>query len=383
MCAEMMIIPRKAFDNAEGEDFNQHEMGRGCVGTGPYKIVKWETGKRMVLKRNDNHWKRTKPFFKEVHFIMVSEPSAALEMFKKGEIDVCGVSDMAWTKLTNSKSFKKRFIKYSYPTFAYSYITWNNKRVFFKDKRVRRAMTHLVDRKKFIETIMFGMAEVVTGPFYPTSQAYNHDVGPLEYDPERAKKLLDEAGWIDRDGDGIRENEDGVKFEFEFLVRNSPTSQKIATILQEELRKVGIIMKQRSLEWAIFLKYLYERNFDATTLGEKMGVDVGLHGMWHSSGAEYDVSANFANYVNKEVDKLIDESRAEFDEQKRYAILREAHRIIHEEQPFTFLMSGKNKVLINKRLTNVRYSAEGTLVEQWRAVPWDQIDYSQPWLREE
>ncbi len=382
-CGEMGIVPRKAFENATGEEFNQHEMGRGCVGTGPYKVVKWDTGKNIILERNEDYWGE-KPFFKRVQFVIVSEPFAALELFKKGVIDVCGPSDVAWAKLTGSESFKKRFIKYSYPSFTYSYVVWNAEKIWFKDKRVRRAMTHLIDRRKFIEKIRFGLGNIITGPCYPASPAYNRDVVPYEYDPEMAKKLLDEAGWIDRDGDGVRENEDGIKFDFEFLVISiSPTSQKRATLLQEECRKVGIVMRQRTLEWSIFLKYLHEHNFDATSLAWILGIDIDHYQLWHSSGAGVQNTSNYAAFRNEEADKIIEATREEFDDQKRHAMLREFHRIIHEEQPYTFVMIRQNKVLINKRLVNVNYSPAGTRIYEWSAVPWDKIDYSQPSFRKE
>jgi peptide/nickel transport system substrate-binding protein len=105
--------------------------------------------------------------------------------------------------------------------------------------------------------------------------------------------------------------------------------------------------------------------------------------MWYSAGADREISSNFSNFKNPEVDRLILAARAEFDPDKRHALLRQVHRILHEEQPYTFIMESRNKVLVNKRLVNVNFSAEGFAVEKWRAVPWDSIDYSQPWKRDE
>jgi len=382
-CGGMRIIPRKAFGNARGLEFNEHPLGRGCVGTGPYKVREWDTAKKIVLERFDDYWGE-RPFFERIVFLIVIEPGASLELFKKGIVDLCGASNVAWTKLTNSASFRKKFVKYTYPSFAYSYIAWNNDRVYFKDRRVRRAMTHLIDREKYIKNLNYGFGEIITGPLYPKSKSYNHDIEPYKYDPEMARKLLDEAGWIDRDGDGIRENEDGVKFEFEYLViSGSSGSARTATLVQQELRKLGIIMNQRSLEWSIFLKHLTERNFDATSLGEVLGVEIDHYDMWHSSQADKNVSVNMANFRNKEADKFIEAAREEFDDEKRAALNREFHRIFHEEQPFTVLWVDREKVLLNKRLEDVRFSPQFHYKEKWRAVPWDEIDFSKPSRRDE
>ncbi|NIP29214.1 MAG: peptide-binding protein, partial [Candidatus Dadabacteria bacterium] len=145
---------------------------------------------------------------------------------------------------------------------------------------------------------------------------------------------LAEAGWVDSDSDGIRDK-NGVKFEFEFLIPSaSDTSEKISTILKEEMDKVGIVMNIRKIEWAVFVQRLNERKFDAVTLAWSMGVETDPYQVWHSSQKEGGGS-NFIGFENRQADKLIEEARTEFDRNKRTELYRKFISIIHDEQPYT------------------------------------------------
>jgi len=115
-------------------------------------------------------------------------------VLKREEIDFAGLTAIQWSRQTSSQRFLKNFDKLSYVTPNYNYIGWNMKRPFFSDKRVRTAMTYLVNRKLILEKILYNLGEVVTSPFYMNSQEYDHSIEPYPYDPEKAKQLLDESG---------------------------------------------------------------------------------------------------------------------------------------------------------------------------------------------
>jgi peptide/nickel transport system substrate-binding protein len=381
LCAGLKPVSRRAFGGATGKAFNDHPVqDRTPTGTGPYRVERWETARRIVLVRNEDYW-GPKPFFRRIVMQFVSEDQAVFQLFKKGEIDVVGLSPLRWAKQTDSENFKRRFIKVRYPSCGYNFIVWNNDRVWFRDKRVRRAMTQLVDRQKILDTLEFGHGYIVTGPVYPWSPAYDRTIKPWPYDPEEAKRLLDESGWSDHDGDGIRDKMiDGKRVPFDFEFKVSGTESTRATILQEEFRKAGIRMRVRHLEWAVYLKHLFERNFDATTVGEVMGLEVDHYLMWHSSMADAESSANYSNFRNAEADALIEKIRVTLDAAERIPLYHRFHAIMHEEQPFTFLFSWENMQAYNRRLVNVRFAPAypGRDVTQWRTVPADRIDHSLP-----
>ncbi|MBN1918902.1 MAG: hypothetical protein JW889_13430 [Verrucomicrobia bacterium] len=381
LCARFVPVSRHAFGNATGKAFNDHHtQNRTPTGTGPYRVAAWETARRIVLERGETYWGE-QPFFERIISVFVSEDQAVYQIFKKGDTDVVTLGTLRWTKLSDSESFKRRFIKTRCPSRWYSFIAWNNDRVWFRDQRVRRAMAYLVDRQTILDTIEFGLGQVVSGPLCPWSPAYDKTIEPLPYDPEAAKRLLDDAGWIDHDGDGIRDKViDGERVKFDFELKVSGTESEIGVILKEELRKAGIAMRMRHLEWSVYSVDVRERNYDATLTGEGMDLDLDLYPMWHSSEADAKESANYANFRNGEVDALVEKIRVTLDEAERIPLYHRFHAIMHEEQPYTFLLASDDMRAYNRRLVNVRFLPfdPPSDVTQWRAVPRDQIDHSIP-----
>lgn len=364
-CGTLPLIPKHLFDN--GHDFNSHEQNRMPVGLGPYKLVSWETGKQIVLERNEDYWaKGTEKFpdIKKIRFQIVAEDTVALQLLKKGELDFAGLRPIQWVRQTDTEKFKKQFERYQFYSPGYTFIGWNMKRDFFKDARVRRAMTLLVNREAILQKLNFGLGKIVTGPFYDQAPAYNKDVVPLPYDPEHAKALLKEAGWEDHDGDGILDK-DGKAFRFEFLIPSGRKfAERLGTILKEDLRKMGIEMEIVQIEWALFIKNLDDRKFDAVTLGWVFGVEQDPYQVWHSSQATQ--GSNFVGFENKEADRLIEEGRQEFDPQKRAALYRELHRIIDDVQPYTFLYTSPNLIALDRRFTNIKIHPSGMDVLEWK-----------------
>lgn len=358
-CGGMPIVPKHIFE--EG-DFNTNPAGRKPVGTGPFEFVKWTTGREVVLEKNPDYWGE-KPHLNRIVFRIITDSSVALQVLKRQELDVASLTPIQWEKQTNSPDFEKHFDKFSYFTPNYSYIGWNSKRPFFADKRVRTALTHLVNRDLILDKVMYGLGAIVTNPFYINSPEYDKSIEPIPYDPAAARKLFEEAGWVDHDGDGIRDK-DGVKFSFEFLIPGgSETGEKIATILKEELDGIGINMTIRKTEWAVFTTRLNERNFDAVTLAWSMGIESDPYQIWSSTQAE--AGSNFIGFKNAEVDRLIETARKEFDRDKRIELYRQFSEIIHEEQPYTFLFCRKATVAVNKRFENVTVYPLGIEPTEW------------------
>ncbi|MCA9809559.1 MAG: peptide-binding protein, partial [Candidatus Dadabacteria bacterium] len=318
--------------------------------------------REVVLEKNPDYWGE-KPHLNRIVFRIITDSSVALQVLKRQELDVASLTPIQWEKQTNSPDFKKHFDKFSYFTPNYSYIGWNSKRPFFADKRVRTALTHLVNRELILDKVMYGLGAIVTNPFYINSPEYDKSIEPIPYDPAAARKLLEEAGWVDHDNDGIRDK-DGVKFSFEFLIPGgSETGEKIATILKEELDGIGIDMTIRKTEWAVFTTRLNERNFDAVTLAWSMGIESDPYQIWSSTQAE--AGSNFIGFKNAETDKLIEEARKEFDRDKRIELYRQFSEIIHEEQPYTFLFCRKATVAVNKRFENVTVYPLGIEPTEW------------------
>jgi peptide/nickel transport system substrate-binding protein len=370
-CGGLPIVPEHLFD--EGENFNTHPIGRNPMGTGPYKMLRWDTGKEIVLVRDKDYW-GGKPHLDRIVFRIITDNTVALQVLKQGQLDVMGLQPIQWIKQTRGRRFERDFEKHSYYLPRYSYIGWNLRKPYFSDSRVRRAMTMLVDRRGFLEKILYGLGTVVTGNFYVNGPDYNHEIEPWPYDPERATELLEEAGWTDSDGDGIRDK-DGVPFEFEFMITSgSRIGEQIATLLQENLKKVGIAMTIRQLEWAVFIQNIDNRNFDAATLGWSLSWESDPYQVWHSSQAES--GSNYVGFKNEEADRIIEKGRRTFDDAKRHKMYHRFHEIVHEQQPYTFLFTTEALVAVQRRFENVEVYPLGLEPERWW-VPLDKQRYGE------
>lgn len=368
ICGAMKILPKHLFD--DGQDFNKHPMNRTPVGTGPYKFKEWITGSRIILEKNDEYWGE-EPKITGIVYKIIPDSTVAFQLLKKGALDLATIRAIQWERQTGGKEFNEMFAKYRYFLPNTSFIGWNMRRPFFKDRRVRLAMTMLVNRKEILEKLLFGQGEIVTSAIYKFGPNYDKSIEPWSFDPKRAAQLLDEAGWKDHDGDGIRDK-DGVKFEFGFLVPAAARlSQSIGLMLREELEKVGIKMEIRQLEWATMLKLLNERDFDATSLGWSSPLEDDPYQVWHSTQAPK--GSNFVGFMDERADKIFEDVRAEFDPKRRAILLGEFQKIVHYEQPYTFLFTSPSLVVVSRRFTNVKEYRIGIDPMEWGIGPWHKI----------
>jgi len=372
VCGSIDIVPAHLF--REGEDFNQHPIGRNPIGTGPYRFLRWDTGKEIVLVRNEEYW-GTKPHLKQLVYKIITDRTVALQVLKQKGLDYLGLLPIQWMKQTQGRRFEESFVKLKYYQPSYSYIGWNNRRPLFADRRVRQAMTMLLDRELFVKKVLFGLGTVVSGTFYINSPEYNRAVVPYPYDPAAALELLKSAGWEDHDGDGILDR-DGRPFAFEFIISSgSKIGEQLATIMQENLKQAGICMQIHKLEWAVFLQRIDARNFDACTMGWSLGWESDPYQLWHSSMAEK--GSNFVGFQNDEADRIMEAARKEFNPETRRGLYHRFHEILHEEQPYTFLFTTEALQAVSRRFQNVNVYPMGLYPREWW-VPAAQQRYRDP-----
>jgi peptide/nickel transport system substrate-binding protein len=351
------MIGARARNDAKAKQFAsafvKHPANRAPVGTGPYKFEQWETGKEVVVVRNENYWAQ-KPYLDKLVYRIIQDRTASLTALKAGDVDVIPrLLPIQYAQQTSGAQFEAQFTKTIYPTTQYSFIVWNSERPFFKDKRVRQALTMLIDRKLIIETLRFGLGQLTESHFNPSSSVYNTALKPYPFDPVRAAQLLDEAGWKDTNGDGVRDK-DGVAFRFEFLgSANSVFTDQLLPVLKEEFRKVGIDMRERRLEFTVMVENLRDHQFDASSLIWVSPLIGDPYQVWHSNSIP-NRGSNYASFSNTEADRLIEQARTEFDEEKRKQMYWRWQEIIHDEQPYTFLFVPQDPLAYSKRFQNVK-----------------------------
>jgi len=346
----MSIIPKHLLSD---EDLNSTDLGRNPVGTGPYKFKRWLTGERIDLVSNHDYFEG-RPFIdKYIYRIIPDQDTMFLELQARG-LDYTGLTPLQYSRQTDTPWFEKHFAKYKYPSFGYTYMGYNLKDPKFSDKRVRQAINHAIDKDEVIEGVLYGLGRVCTGPYPPESWAYNKNVLPAGYNPNKAKQLLAEAGWFDTDGDGWLDK-DRQPFEFTIITNQGNNQRKLtAEIIQRRLAKVGIRVKIKIVEWAAFLaEFIDKRKFEAIILGWGLGRDPDGYDLWHSSKTK-EREFNFVSYANDEVDQLLIEGRREFDQEKRKVIYNRIHEILYDEQPYCFLYVPDSLPVVHARFKGIK-----------------------------
>lgn len=350
----MGIIPRHIL---EGKDITDERFSRNPVGTGPYKLKEWVTGQKIVLEAFDGYFEGRPRINKYLARVIPDTATMFLEL-KFGGIDFMGLTPPQYKLQSNSKLFNKYFQRFRYPAFGYTYIGYNLLDPRFADKRVRRALTHAINKKDIIDGVLLGYGTPCTGPFPPESWAYNPDVRDIEYDPEKAKMLLQEAGWLMKE-DGIL-YKDNKPFRFTILINQANDVRiKTAQIIKENLKKVGIDMDIKVLEWQAMLhEFIDKKRFEAIIMGWALSRDPDIYDIWHSSKTK-EGEFNFISFSNEEVDGLLLEGRRTFDIKKRKQIYNRIHSILSEEQPVTFLFVPDALPVLHKRFKGVEKAPLG------------------------
>ncbi|OGT19171.1 MAG: ABC transporter substrate-binding protein [Gammaproteobacteria bacterium RBG_16_57_12] len=365
----MKIMPRHFYEPylKQPETFNQ---SKGLLmGSGPYRLLDpkgWTPDKGMVeLERNPRYWGPVQPSFHRLIWKVIENDSARLTTYRNGEIDVYSARPREYQSLQDDKELMSRSQRFEYmsPMAGYSYIAWNQLRngqaTRFADARVRQAMTYLTDRSRLISEVMLGYAEPAISPFNPRSPQHDSKLLPHPFDLARAKQLLKEAGYEDRDKDGILEDAAGKRFEFELTYfQGNEDTQRIVLFIKDLYARAGILLKPKPSEWSVMIDMLDKKDFDAITLGWSSGVETDIYQMFHSSqmltGGD-----NFISYKNEHLDRLIDQARSAVDEARRMALWQECERIMHEDQPYTFLMRNKSLVFVDQRIRNLQQTRLG------------------------
>jgi peptide/nickel transport system substrate-binding protein len=349
------------------ETFNQ---SRGILlGSGPYRLANpltWtpDSG-RVELERNPRYWGPVDPTFERLVWRVIQNDSARLTTFRNGEIDVYGARPREYANLRDDPALRERAEAHEYmsPTAGYAYVAWNQERdgkpTRFADRRVRLAMSYLTDVQRVIDEVMLGYAEPAVSPFSPRSQQHDPEHAPIPYDVERAQALLAEAGYRERNRDGILVNEAGEPFSFDLVFfQDNEDTRRMVLFLRDIYARAGIQLRPRPTEWSVMLDLLNRKDFDAITLAWTSGVETDIFQMFHSTQTVAG-GDNFINYRNPELDRAIEAARSEVDEEARMALWREAERILYEDQPYTFLMRRQTLAFIDRRIRNLQQTQLG------------------------
>lgn len=358
----------------EGKDISLEEPNRKPLGLGPYKLKEWVTGQKIVLEANPDYFEGKPTIDTYVSRVIPDDATMFLEL-KQGGVDYMNLTPVQFKMQTDTEDFKRYFQKFQYPAFVYTYMGYNHLDLRFADKRVRRALTHAINKQDIIEGVLMGYGTACTGPFPPESWAYNPNAKDPEYSPEKAKALLKEAGWTPGP-DGIM-TKDGKPFAFTVITnQGNDVRMKAAQIIKEHLKAVGVRMDIKVLEWQAMLHdFVDKKQFEAVLMGWSLSRDPDAYDIWHSSKTK-ETEFNFISYKNEELDKLLIEGRRTFDMEKRRQIYHRIHEIMADEQPYTFLFVPDSLPILHKRFKGVKKAPIGIFYDfyYWQ-VPKDRAQW--------
>lgn len=336
------ILPRHAYGQGE---LTAAPANQEPVGTGPYKLRRWELGKRLLLEANHSWW-YGRPYIDTIELVVMDAPES-LDALATGTIDFADIENIEdWLGRAQMSDFRESFEVSDVIESSIQLIAWNLQKSPLEDVRVRQALTMALDRSRAIEDVLLGQARPLSAPFFPTMFGADPAVAPHSFDLERAAKLLDEAGFPVK---GLK------RFRIDMIALESqrgPVSDGIMAIFRSDLDRLGIELDLELVSSRDFFQRIADRKFDAVYFTWLPDIpDPDPYSLLHSS--MIGIGANFPAYANAEVDQLLDQARATADRNERRTLYHKVHRIVHEDLPYTPLFAPYGHYAWNRRVRGV------------------------------
>ncbi len=336
------------------------QFNRQPIGSGRFQFVEWQGDEFIHLKRFDGYWEGPAQYH-DFYMRIIPELFTQEVEFRTGAIDFYGAQPHQVDRYKNDPTYQW----FSSLGFAYTYIGYNNRKPLFADSEIRKALGMAINVGEIIQYLMYGEGERTTGPYPKNTEWYDSTIQPLPYDPQGAKAIFQQAGWH-MNAEGWLEK-DGKIFEFNLITNNgNPIRKNLMTIAQNAWKKIGVKVNTQVFEWAVFLgDFVNTGDFDAVVLGWSMGIDPDLFQIWHSSQAGPQ-QLNFVGYKSQRADELIVRIRQEYNRDRQRQLTHELHRLIHEDQPYTFLYAPLSTRVLDKKIVLVEEGPDGK--EQYKKI---------------
>ncbi|MBL0708999.1 MAG: peptide-binding protein [Sulfurimonas sp.] len=341
----MGILPEHILKDEK--NFMNSKFNTKPIGTGAYKLHRLEHSKDIILVAFDDYFEGRAKIDK-ISFHVIADPMTRFLMLKSSALDVGSIEPMQYERQLSDDFFKK-FNIYEEISHSYTYLGFNLRREKFKNPKVRLALSLAIDRQEIVDILFFKHAKVCTGPFLPETIAFNKDVKAPKQNIKRAKQLLSEAGYDEKH-----------PFSFEIVTSNSSATRPYtAQILQHQLKKAGVIVTLRVMEWQAFLNMIvFPHKFDSVLLGWGLSSTPDPYLFWHSDNDKTG-GFNLVGYKNEKVDRMIEESQSIIDRKRLGKLWREMFKVIVKDNPYLFLYIPNSITTINRDIKNVEKSNSG------------------------
>ncbi len=371
---DMPVLPEHKFAGIARKDFGTSSLNFEPVGNGPYKLKNWSRNEKIVLEKNPQSFLSSDNMIDVLIFKIVPDYNSRIIQIKKGGIDL--LDDIRPEDLEDMKAAENLKTVITKGR-SYDYVGWSNidqklwreKKLIkphklFGNANVRRALTMAIDRKLIIDEFLNGAAEIAFGPVSPIFKKFiNRNISPFEYNPGKAKSILESEGWIDRNGNGTVDK-NGVEFSFTlFIPGNNPRRQYTANIIKENLKEIGIEVSVEKQEPNVFFNNMFGKKLEAWIAGWVVPIPIDLKPYWYSDFNTY--FANSAGYRNQKVDRLLLELEKGVEKEKEAGYYYKIQEQIHKDQPVTFLFWIDNISVYSKKIKNISIDPLGTVQRCW------------------
>lgn len=348
------IIAKHVWEDVPFEKWEENtELLNNPVGCGPYQLVEYNPGESVEFKAFADFFGGA-PAIENFIIKVVNADSIAAEL-SNGNIDFCDVKELNSEAIAELEA--EGHTKYAIADEMYQYISFNMRLPIFQDKNLRQAMTYAIDREAILANIVEGRGELLHSPFIPGGWADPDDseLNTYAYDPDKAIQLLEESGWTDADGDGIRENAAGEKLQFTLRCSNdSKTRENAVLYVKECFAEIGIDIEVSVEEDGVMAEdCIYNHNYEMYALNCYFGDDPDPYFWWHSDSASDEEgvgSFNFGHYVNETVDENIIAAQKTMEQAERQAYYLDVAKQINEDAPMVFLYVQNREIMCNSQL---------------------------------
>ncbi|HWL11223.1 MAG TPA: ABC transporter substrate-binding protein, partial [Planctomicrobium sp.] len=365
------IIPKHIYEESVKEDpklvdspYHQ-KLELNAVTGGQYKVLRRVKGQEVILERRESWYMhegkqvRPKPNYRLIRFRVIEDNNTARLALNDGKLDEMEMQPRQWVEQTNDDAFYRLNTKVRGPQWVYYYFGWNIKTPYFSDVRVRKAMSYATNYEQILGKLCYGLYEQSLGLFPREAwMASQKERTPYKQDLAKAEQLLTEAGWVDTDGDGIRDkviNGQKVKFEFSIMCVNDQTRIDISTSLAESLGQLGIQCHVKPTEFTVMQQLAQDHKFQAMFGGWGTGTDPDTAANLWKTGE----SRNYLQYSNSKVDELFRKAQLELNQEKRAEYYAEIDDILWEDQPYTWLYTRSAFYAFNRKLRGYKFSPRG------------------------
>jgi len=363
-----VILPRHAWSRLpfsawrrDGGWFLDH-----LVVAGPFTVESWEPDRRLVLRRNERYFQPHLPRAERIVFRVTPDRQSQLALLRTGAAHVIDAARPAELRQLGENP---DVVLASYlPRGSYA-LVWNLARPLFASREVRLALTLAIDRQAIVDALLFGDARLTESPFPSDLWACNRSLRPRPYDPGSARELLAAEGWSDSDGDGVLDR-GGERFSFEILTEaGSELRRDVVVMVQHQLARLGVEALPRPLEFNTLLDRERRHDFAATLSSLGIGTDLDLSYYFHSRSI--DEGYNLGAYADPEVDRLLDEIKAQVDQLAAKPLYDRLQTLLYDDVPLTFLYEPWRRIPVRRELADVSPNALSPYfgLERWRLRP--------------